>query len=92
MVKATTTTPFVLPALLMAMAAAKASTVDSPTLADAAEQGDTNTLAALLDKNADPNGTQADGMTALLWAAYHDDKDTAKRLIEAGASVTAANR
>ena len=31
-------------------------------------------------------------MTALHWAAYHDDLETAKLLVDAGADVNAANR
>ena len=38
------------------------------------------------------NAPQADGTTALHWAAYHDDLDLANRLVAAGASVKAANR
>ena len=38
------------------------------------------------------NAAQADGMTALHWAAYHDDLETAKLLVAAGADVKAANR
>src|SRR5436190_2116756 len=33
----------------------------------------------------------ADGSTALLWASYHDDIESADRLIRAGANVNAAN-
>ena len=38
------------------------------------------------------NGAQADGMTALHWAAYHDDVATAKLLLAAGANPRARNR
>ncbi len=31
-------------------------------------------------------------MTALLWAAYHDDRETADLLMRAGADVKVANR
>jgi ankyrin repeat protein len=61
-------------------------------LADAAERADWRTVAALLDEDAEVNAAQTDGMTALHWAVYHDDVETAKRLAEAGAQVNATNR
>jgi len=38
------------------------------------------------------NAPQADGMTALHWAAYRDDLETAKALVDAKADAKAANR
>ena len=64
----------------------------SSELADAAERRDMEAITRLLKENVDLNGVQADGMTALLWSAYHDDAPTAATLIEAGANVNAANR
>jgi len=46
----------------------------------------------LLEKHADVNAAQADGATALHWAARWDDLDAATALIQAGANVNAANR
>ena len=37
------------------------------------------------------NASQADGATALSWAAHRDDLETAQLLIRAGANVKAAN-
>src|SRR4051812_39462451 len=48
-----------------------------PRLADAAEKSDRATIRTLLKQRADVNAPQADGMTALHWAAYHDDLEMA---------------
>jgi ankyrin repeat protein len=61
-------------------------------MADAVEQRDRSKVLALLQQQADVNAPQRDGMTALLWAAYHDDRETADLLMRAGADVKAANR
>ena len=61
-------------------------------LADAAEKLDHATLRTLLRHHADVNAAQADGMTALHWAAYRDDLQTAKLLAQAKGSVTVTNR
>jgi ankyrin repeat protein len=61
-------------------------------LADAAEKADCTVIRTLIEQRADVNAPQADGMTALHWAAYHDDLETARLLVEAKANVSAANR
>jgi len=61
-------------------------------LADAVEKSDRAVMRALLKQRADVNAAQADGMTALHWAAYRDDFETAKSLVEAKASVAVTNR
>ncbi len=61
------------------------------TMKVADQGGDTATL-ALLKQHADVNAPEADGTTALHWAARQDDLDMADRLIKAGANVKAANR
>jgi ankyrin repeat protein len=63
-----------------------------PALADAAEKQDSAALARALAAKADANAAQADGMTALHWAAYHADAATAQSLLAAGANSKAANR
>ena len=60
-------------------------------LADAAEKDDGAAVRSLLDAGADVNSTQADGTTALHWAAYHDHTDTAELLVRFGADVNAEN-
>jgi len=61
-------------------------------LVDAAERKDFPAVRILLDKGADVNVVQVDGMTALHWAAYWDATETARLLIGAGANVQAMNR
>ncbi len=60
-------------------------------LVDAAKTADWAALRALLEQGADVTTPQGDGTTALHWAAYWDDGDTADLLIRAGARVNAAN-
>jgi len=45
-----------------------------------------------LQQGADPNAGQADGMTALHWAAHENDVAVAKLLLEAGARAGISNR
>lgn len=70
------------------MANASAATA---TLADALEKKDVAAARALL-RDTNVNATQVDGMTALHWAAHHDDLATAKLLLAAGANAKAENR
>ncbi len=66
---------------------------DDAPLADAAERADAARVRTLLHAGgADVNAPQVDGMTALHWAVYHDDDETAELLVRAGADVNAANR
>lgn len=60
-------------------------------LADAVEKRDFAAARALL-RDSQVNATQPDGMTALHWAVRHDNLDTVKALVAAGAKVNAANR
>jgi uncharacterized protein len=61
-------------------------------LVDAVEKADSKLIDDLLQPGADVDGAQVDGMTALHWAAFHDDAELAKKLVAAGANVKAANR
>ena len=61
-------------------------------VADAVMRGDKAALRTLLQQKSDVNTPQIDGATALHWAVYRDDLDTASLLITAGAKVDAANR
>jgi ankyrin repeat protein len=60
-------------------------------LVKAVEQGDKDAVRSLLAEKVDVNSAQPDGATALAWAAYRDDLETADLLIRAGADVNAAN-
>ena len=63
-------------------------------LADAAMDGDGDVerVRALIAQGADLNASQGDGMTALHWAAFHDDLELAKLLLTADADVTVTTR
>ncbi len=61
-------------------------------LADATEKSDHPAIRSLLKQHADVNFPQVDGMTALHWAAHHDDLETARLLLKSGANANATNR
>jgi len=78
--------------VLLAIAPAGFAASQSP-LVDAAERQNHSALQQLLrGKNADVNEAQADGMTALHWAAYLEDERSADLLLRARASVNVTNR
>ena len=56
-------------------------------LIEAARSADLTKVGALLEQRVDVNATQADGATALHWAAHWDDDGMADALIRAGAAV-----
>jgi ankyrin repeat protein len=68
-----------------------AATMDT-RLADAVQNKDLASVRALLKQRVNVNAQQADGMTALLWAAHNDDTEAAKLLIAAGADAKLGNR
>lgn len=59
---------------------------------DAAMNGNREAVRALLKDGADVNTTQADGMTALHWAAQKGDVELAKILLYASANLKATTR
>src|SRR5262245_24580874 len=85
------------PALLVALTAAVAflvaagSVAADPTLVEAAKRRDVDAVRALLKHKADVNLPQADGATALHWAAHWDDLTIADLLLHAGARPDSAN-
>ena len=64
---------------------------DAP-VADAAERSDLEAVRELVRQGADVNAAQGDGMTALHWAANHDDVDMVQLLLYAGAHVESRTR
>jgi ankyrin repeat protein len=76
----------------MASVLAAAPAGDDPLVADAAMRGDLDTVRSLLDRGADVNVAQGDGMTALHWAAERGDLDMVEVLLEAGANSRAGTR
>ena len=61
-----------------------------PSLLDAAKNAGADAIRGLLQKHVDVNTASADGTTALHWASYRDDLQSADLLIRAGARVNAA--
>jgi len=64
---------------------------ESP-VADAAMRGDSAKVRALLKQGIDANAAQADGMTALHWAAARGDASQVKVLVFAGARLESSTR
>jgi len=69
-----------------------AGPMDAAAVVDAAMSGNHDAVKALLKDGADVNTAQADGMTALHWAAQKGDVDLAKLLLYASANVRATTR
>ena len=54
--------------------------------------GNATAARVLVEQKADVNAAQGDGMTPLHWAVYHDDFETARLLLKAGAKVNVETR
>lgn len=78
--------------ILLAVSFVSGAAAQSPPLVDAVRGGDRDTVSTLLRQpGIDVNAAQADGMTALHWAAHLDALEAARLLLRAGADVNAAN-
>jgi len=75
---------------LLVVTAVSVEAADSP-VADAAKRRDGQAVRALLKSGADVSAPQADGATALHWAAHWDDGETAAMLLQAGARANTTN-
>lgn len=85
--------PLSLPAVAAAMMLiARVAGATDGRLINAVRQQDIKAVQALLQQGVDVNEPQADGATALQWAAYHDNVPVAEALLRAGANVKAANQ
>ena len=78
-------------ALALVAASPSVSLAADQPLADAAQRGDWSVVRTLIQDGADVTARQGDGATALHWAAYWDEVESADLLIDAGADVNAAN-
>ncbi len=77
-------------ALALAAAALAGNSPDT-RLVDAAAKPDLETVRKLVAEHIDVNIPQADGTTALHWAAHWDDSEMAELLISAGANPKTTN-
>ena len=78
--------------IVLAALAIPASAAAEVALVKAVKAVDRTAVSALLKDRADVNAREADGTTALYWAAARNDLAIARALIGAGADVTAASR
>jgi uncharacterized protein len=61
-------------------------------IATDAEKQQWHVVSAQIGSKGDLNATQADGTTALHWAAYHDKAEIVEKLLAAGAKADVMNR
>ena len=73
-------------------AAAAGAAARAVAIVDAAKAEDSSTIRTLLEQQVDVNAAEADGTTALHWAAYQGDVETARLLLAAGARTEVTNR
>jgi len=83
---------FLILLLLLGVTISMSAATTDVRIANAAMNGDRDSVRSLLNQKVDVNTPQGDGMTALHWAVFRDDLDMAKVLIDAGASVKAVTR
>ena len=64
---------------------------ESPDLMEAARQGQTEIILKMIEAETDPNKSDEDGFTALIWAASRGQTETVQKLIDEGADPNKAN-
>ena len=78
---------------LFAFLAAGAATAATTPLIDAIKTAQrAQAVTIITNKSADVNAAEADGSTALLWAANLNDADLVARLLKAGANPKVQNK
>jgi uncharacterized protein len=77
---------------LLSLAGCLIAASSNAGLIEAVKNGDTQSVRSLLAQQVDVNTAEADGSTALHWAAQRDNLEIANLLIAAGANVKAASR
>ena len=80
-----------LTATIVAILAASAPHSASATVVSAARDADVDQVRKLIAAGSDVNAPEADGSSALLWAAYQSSPELVSMLLEAGADANAAN-
>jgi ankyrin repeat protein len=79
--------------LMLAVSATPVAAADQAgSVLDAIKVRNHQAVRALLDRHANVNTREADGTTALHWAARLDDLESARLLLRAGAEVNVVNR
>lgn len=78
--------------LLLSCTFGSVAAAPAPEVADAVRTRNVGALQTLLKQRADVNVAQADGTTALHWAAHWNDLETVNVLLRAGANAKAVNR
>src|SRR5580704_14479524 len=85
--------PLIVAALAAGIVFAADVPVSNAPIAVAIKSGQRTTAIDLIaKKSADVNAAEADGTTALLWAANLNDTDLALRLLKAGANANVSNK
>lgn len=92
MQKRAISTLLLLVAFTFAAAASSQAAARRVALIDAVKNGEVNTVRALLAQKVDVNAGEADGSTAMHWAAHMGHGQIAEALIKAGANVKAVTR
>jgi ankyrin repeat protein len=82
----------VISALVAILSTAPAALADTPSIVAAVKAANLATVLVLIKQRVDVNAAEADGTTALHWAARADDVEMVQALLKAGADVRRANR